>query len=266
MKQKFRILHLSDLHLFRNREKELLGINPYNCLTQVKNKIINNIEQKKPDLIVLTGDVSQDFSNESYELAYEILKNLGCPTTATMGNHDKEPFFSQIFGGPNKNIISPEATNWHIVVLNSHWEQHVDGKLGYHQLKFLQNKLDEHIDHPIMIFLHHHILPIKSHWIDEINLNNSSQFLALIDQYKNIKAVVCGHVHQETHIKRKEVDFYTTPSTSWQFTPKSPDFKLDNLMPGYRWINLNEDGTIQTEVIRIDYNEDLLPDLSSKGY
>ena len=37
-------------------------------------------------------------------------------------------------------------------------------------------------------------------------------------------------------------------------------------MPGYRWIDLHEDGSFETRVCRIPYNEDFIPDLSSKGY
>jgi len=92
-------------------------------------------------------------------------------------------------------------------------------------------------DQPTIIFIHHHVLPIDSNWLDRINLRNASEFLAIIDQYKNVKAVVCGHVHQDTTIYRQDVIFLSTPSTSWQFAVKSYNFSLDNLMPGYRWIN-----------------------------
>ena len=106
----------------------------------------------------------------------------------------------------------------------------------------------------------------KTPVLDKINLNNSSQFLEIIDQYQNIKAVMCGHIHQDTHINRQGVEFYSTPSTCWQFTPKSHGFKLDTKMPGYRWITLNENGTLQTEVIRIEHDEALIPDMKSTGY
>ena len=43
----------------------------------------------------------------------------------------------------------------------------------------------------------------------------------------------------------------TTPSTCFQFKPQTESFSLDDQSPGYRWINLYDDGSIKTEVARI---------------
>jgi len=186
---------------------------------------------------------------------------------ATMGNHDHPPFFTKIFGAPNQVVTKISSiTNWRIILLNSHWTHHVDGKLTKSELNFLKQSLNSSSNQPVIIFIHHQVLPVESNWLDKIKLQNHTQFLEIIDQYKNIKAVVCGHVHQDTTIKRRGVTFLSTPSTSWQFTVKSHNFKLDTLMPGYRWINLYEDGTIKTEVVRIEHNDEFIPDTSSTGY
>ncbi len=39
----------------------------------------------------------------------------------------------------------------------------------------------------------------------------------------------------------------TTPSTCAQFRPASADFALDAKPPGYRWLTLHEDGSLQAE-------------------
>lgn len=265
MNQVTKILHLTDLHLFGDPQTKLIGINPLQTLQQVVGKITADTDNGSADLLVLTGDVSQDFSLASYEIAAKILEDIKCPMAATMGNHDHLSAFTQIFSTPTK-IVDINSSNWRVLILNSHWPNHVNGNLTDTELTFLQENLDKSADRPIIIFLHHHILSVNSNWLDKLNLYHDSQFLKIIDQYKNIKAVVCGHIHQDTTILRKNVVFLSTPSTSWQFTLGSNDFKLDNLMPGYRWINLYEDGTIQTEVIRIPQNEAFVPDMNSKGY
>lgn len=267
MKRTANILHLTDLHLFSDQSTKLVGINPSQSLQQVVNKVLNESPQKKPDLIILTGDISQDFSLASYEIAIKILKQLPCPMVSTMGNHDLLSTFTKIFGNPTQMVTQiSDITNWRIILLNSHWSDHVDGHLLENDLTFLQKNLEADTSQPIIIFLHHHVLPVASNWLDKIKLQNSTQFLEIITKYKNVKAVVCGHIHQETSITYQDVIFLSTPATSWQFTIKSNNFKLDPIMPGYRWINLYEDGTIQTEVVRIDYDKTLLPDISSKGY
>jgi len=257
MKHALKILQLTDLHLFKDKKSELVALNPFQTLRHVTTKILSELEQNRPDLIMLTGDISQDDSLESYQTAVKITQQFQCPTIATMGNHDNFEHFKNIFGDATQLVTKPNMKNWRIIVLNSFWEQHVGGKLNDYELNFLQKNLADSLKQSVIIFLHHHVLPVDSTWIDKINLSNSPKFLEIIDQYQNIKAVVCGHIHQDTHIIRQGVSFYSSPSTCWQFLPKNSGFKLDTSMPGYRWITLNEDGSMQTEVVRIEYNSSL---------
>ena len=267
MTQVTRILQLTDIHLFADQQMTLVGINPLQTLQQVLDRISVDIQKTPPDLIVLTGDISQDYSLNSYKIVEKIFKPLPYPVVATMGNHDKFDPFNKIFGEPLQIITKiSETTNWRILILNTHWPKHVDGQLTNYDLEFLKKGLEESYGQPTIIFLHHHVLPIYSQWLDKIMLTNSEQFLAIIDQYKNVKAVICGHVHQDTLTYRNDIMFLSTPATSWQFKVKSDDFMLDTLMPGYRWIYLYADGTLKTEVIRIKHNDKFIPDISSKGY
>jgi 3',5'-cyclic-AMP phosphodiesterase len=267
MKEPIRILQLTDLHLFSDKQTTLLGFNPYQSLLKVINKVSNAETKKYPDLLALTGDISQDYSLASYEIAAEIFSNLLYPITAIMGNHDYPSMFTKIFGDPLQNTNkSFSIGNWRIIFLNSHWSQHVGGQLATEEFTFLKQALDDSINQHVIIFLHHQVLPIESTWIDRIMLSNATQLLEIIDQYKNIKAIFCGHVHQETLTTRLNVNYYSTPATCWQFENKSDNFKLATLMPGYRTIDLFADGSFETKVERIDYDATLIPDLKSTGY
>lgn len=262
-----RILQLTDLHLFGNQQTKLVGINPFQTLQQVLIKVANDIKQNPPNLVILTGDISQDYSLGSYKIAAQAFQQFNLPVITTLGNHDYLPMFTTILGDPTQMAIKAlDLTNWGILILNSHWPKHVDGQLSNSELTFLQKNLSQSQNRPVIIFIHHHVLPIESNWLDKIKLSNDSQFLEIIDQYKNVKAVVCGHVHQDSTTSRNDVIYLSTPATSWQFTVKSQNFKLDTLMPGYRWINLYENGTIQTDVVRIDHNDMFIPNITSKGY
>lgn len=267
MQQPIRILQLTDLHLFKNKAVSILEFNSYNSLTQVMNLVNRSIQEQTPDLIALTGDVSQDYSQESYEVAKQIFEGVPCPLVATMGNHDKLPVFAEFFNNPkdsaNKIIY---LGNWMILFINSHWPDRIGGKLTENELTFLSDALNSMRDKNVIIFIHHHILPVKSAWIDKIGVSNSEDFLNTIDQYQNIKAIICGHVHQDTCTERNNVKYFSTPSTSWQFSTNSLDFKLDSLMPGFRWIDLYENGTFNTGVIRIPHDPTFVPNLNSAGY
>ena len=48
--------------------------------------------------------------------------------------------------------------------------------------------------------------------------------------------------------RRGTVDYYTTPSTCAQFTPRTPHCVMDRRPPGYRWLTLHPDGSHATQV------------------
>lgn len=262
MDQPIRILQFTDLHLFSNTQEKLVGLNPYNSLQKVIAKAKQDISSRL-GLIVLTGDISQDYSLESYEIAKKNLSEFSCPIIATMGNHDSLVMFAKVFGA---TFTVFTLGKWCIVLLDTHYSGRVSGQIEEGNLNFLRESLEQYSDQSILIFLHHQVLPVGSSWVDNIGLKNSAQFLEIVDQYKNIKAVICGHVHQENVTSRFGVDYFSTPSTSWQFAKDNNHFKLDSLMPGYRWLDLYSDGSFKTEVVRIDYSSEFIPDLNSKGY
>jgi Icc protein len=267
MNQPTRILQLTDLHLFGEEQTKLIGFNPYQSLQQIMKLVAKSVEETPSALVALTGDVSQDYSLKSYEIATKIFSNFSCPIAATMGNHDHLSTFAKIFGDPAQESNKLfDFGNWRLVFLNSHWPERVGGRLAKEELDFLSKILADSHDKHVMVFLHHPALSVDSAWLDNIKLSNASELLEIIDQYQNIRAVVCGHVHQEAKATRFGIDYLSTPSTSWQFAVDSDDFKLDTLMPGYRWIDLYDDGTFKTQVVRIEHNEEFIPDLNSNGY
>jgi Icc protein len=96
--------------------------------------------------------------------------------------------------------------------------------------------------------MHHHPLPMGSAWLDGVALRDAAAFWSIIDAHKQVRGVVCGHVHQESDQARNNVRFLSTPSTCAQFLPGNEFFALDDRPPGLRWIELYADGRIETEV------------------
>jgi Icc protein len=57
----------------------------------------------------------------------------------------------------------------------------------------------------------------------------------------------------------------STPSTCVQFKPNSKNFTIDTEGPGYRWLDLHADGSIDTGLTRIEgVNFEI--DYSVRGY
>ncbi|MCU7797626.1 MAG: 3',5'-cyclic-AMP phosphodiesterase, partial [Candidatus Thiodiazotropha sp. (ex Myrtea spinifera)] len=87
----------------------------------------------------------------------------------------------------------------------------------------------------------------------------------LVGQHPQVKAVLCGHIHQEFQGEHNGVKLLGTPSTCVQFIAGQDDFGIDACPPGYRWLTLQQNGDIETGL-------GLLPeipsglDLASMGY
>jgi Icc protein len=62
--------------------------------------------------------------------------------------------------------------------------------------------------------------------------------------------VLFGHVHQEVDSEFQGLRLLSSPSTCIQFTPGADAFTLEASAPGYRWLELRDDGTLETGVRR----------------
>jgi len=87
--------------------------------------------------------------------------------------------------------------------------------------------------------------------MDTMVLENADEFLTVIQKHPHARVVVFGHVHQAMDEVRGRLRLLASPSTCFQFKPKSLAFALDRVPPGYRWIELYSDGTIDTGVERL---------------
>jgi len=257
-----RIFHVTDLHIFGDKQTEFLGINTYkNLLAVAENIQQRHLERNESDackqLLIVTGDISQDYSLSSYENALTLMKQITLPIRFIPGNHDNSDILRQWINEDTIGAIdinfnqSFEANNWQIILLNSQWINHVAGLLEDKTLNFLRQELTNNNQKHIMIFLHHHVLSTGSAWLDKINLVNAKQFLNIVNNHSNIKAITSGHAHQEFIAKQNEIYFHVTPATAFQFKPQNHTFKLDAQMPGYRIIDLFTDGRYTTEVVRL---------------
>ena len=261
-----RILQITDTHLFADSRKRLLGINTQRsflaALRQAKQ------ERHQPDAILLTGDLSQDSSIKSYKnLAKHVSSLFKCPILWLPGNHDEPKIMAKAFAKTkvhNEKIF--RMGNWQIILLNSHSPGNVHGYLNKQELKWLEKCLKENPDLHTVVTLHHHPIPVKCKWLDNLGLKNADAFLKIVDKSKQIRGVLWGHIHQKFETTRRGKHYLATPSTCIQFKPNTDGFALDEKgLPGFRWVNLKADGSLKTIVRRVK-NFDLTIDLKSTGY
>ena len=84
-----KVLQITDPHLFKDGQTELLGVNTQASFGQVLKEIQQN--DTDFDLIFATGDLVQDGSEEGYRRFVEMLKPFGKSVFWIPGNHDFQP-------------------------------------------------------------------------------------------------------------------------------------------------------------------------------
>ncbi|MCG6943050.1 MAG: metallophosphoesterase [Thiohalocapsa sp.] len=260
----FRLLQLTDLHLFGVSERRLLGQDTQRTLESVL--ALAQARHWPPDAIVLSGDLVHDTEPAAYRFLRERFSGLGVPYHCIPGNHDR---LDLLVGHLDASAVSGlrvvAADAWDLLLLDSTIPNEAGGHLSDSVLAGLAAHRRAAGERPTLVFLHHHLQPLGSRWIDTMQVDNGAAALAELAQNPRIRAVICGHVHQDAEQHARGLRLLATPSTCVQFLPGSDDFALDSRTPGYRWLELYPDGHLETGIVRTDaYPEPLT--LVTGGY
>ncbi len=245
-----RIIQISDIHLLADTNGSLLGVNTQESFDAVIELVR---KEKEPlDLILLSGDLAQDGSEIAYRRLSSLLKVLQIPIYFVPGNHDHLKQLAHVF--PTDAISNKKQViikNWQLILLNSQVPGIVHGHLERSELDYLEQCLKAYPEHHAIIVFHHQPVPVGCAWLDKQGLTNDQECWQVLSSYPQVNTVLFGHVHQEFEQTVHGIKCYSPPSTCIQFKRKQDKFALENIPPGYRWLNLYADGRIETGIRRV---------------
>ena len=260
-----RVVQITDTHLNRIEGGTLLGLDTDFSLQQVLQRVL--AERDSIDLVLATGDIADNGSEEAYLRARDYFSRLAAPVLWLPGNHDHAEVMAAVLGQRGELQRTAETGHWQVLMLNSQIPGAVGGRLGAGELQTLRSCLQDAArrSQHVLVCLHHQPVAMGSAWIDRQMLADSEDFLALLGQFDCVRGVLWGHVHQQLDRDYNGWQLMATPSSCVQFAPGSDVFKADDAPPGYRWLDLLADGRIETGVSRVTgvaFNVDL----ASAGY
>ncbi len=257
------IVQLTDSHIFADAQERLLGVDTLASL----NAVIDQVQLECPqiDLVLATGDITQDASEQGYRRFIEAVSRLPGPCHWIPGNHDDAALMAELGREHDLNRAWVDVGAWRTVLLDSSVSGSVHGALDQRQLLRLDEALDSAGSRHVLICLHHHPVSIGCDWMEPLGLHNADQLLSRLDADQRIRAVLWGHIHQQLEQRRGTVRLLASPSTCIQFAVASSDFATDTQAPGYRWLRLYDDGRIDTAVSRLP-QDSFLPEPSASGY
>ena len=246
-----RVLHITDPHLFADRNGDLRGTVTYTALQRV----IAHYKTSgwRADIVALTGDLIQDDSAGAYVHCRELLSDLDMPIHCVPGNHDVRSLMREELPSPPFVYCGfAEIGNWLIVSIDSCSAGRAGGIVTDDEISRMQGIIKSSAAEHILVCLHHPPVLMGSTWLDSVGLDNGEQFLALVQSMGRVRAMIFGHVHQPYDADHGGVRIIATPSTCRQFLPGSETFAVDDRPPAYRRISLLASGELDAELIWVD--------------
>jgi len=245
------VLQITDLHILADSHKEMAGVDTEQSFKQILKQAY--LQHRKIDCILVTGDLAQNPCQSSYQRIAKELARYNTRTICLPGNHDDFSLMQQYLNSAQVNCDKQLILKgWQIISLNSKKEADQGGYLETKELDFLDEQLKSHAHLHTVIAVHHHPVPTKSLWMDKMIIKNNDQLFTLLLKYPQVKAITCGHIHQQLDISENNIRIYGSPATCFQFKPECREYTLDNKKPGYRIVKLYEDSSIQSNIYRIE--------------
>lgn len=249
-----RILQLTDLHLFASPDELLKGIPTRELLASV----IAHIQQsgESIDHVVVTGDHTHDELPETYRVVRHFLAPWIDRLWQVPGNHDDRAALRSVFGDRTAGVGAERinfrfvAGNWICLGLDTHVPGQVPGRIDAEQVTWIRQQMADDRLTAAVLFMHHPPVLVGSVWLDRIGLEGKELVQELLLQEPRIRLVCCGHVHHESTHQIGNAMVVTTPSTGLQFSPLGDVATFLKAPPGYRMIELHDDGCT-TRVIRL---------------
>ena len=221
-----RIAHISDLHITGENFVKEWGENLI--------KILNEIE---PDIVVITGDLTDDGYIHEYEVVKDYLDRINAKKLVVPGNHDARnkgyEIFEEIFG-----TRYPFYENDVVAILgiDSSEPDIDDGHIGRENYPIIKEKLSKN---KIKIMaLHHHLIPIPGTGRERNIPIDAGDVLQLCMELK-IDFVLSGHKHLPWKWKLEDT-YFITAGTACSRRLKGKSYPSFNLIEINEKIKLKE--------------------------
>lgn len=253
------IAQISDIHIVEKGRKTL-GVAPMetNLITCVAQ--LNSFEPR-PDVVLITGDITDNGLVSEVENAAQILSELKYPYYIIPGNHDNLETLWQGFGGANIPAKSEKFQNYvieghdvRLIGMDSTIPNAHGGELCEERLAWLAQRLAEAPTRPTIIFMHHPPVKCSILETDEDGFIGADKLGKIIGQYENIERILCGHIHLTTHTKWNGTIVSTSPGNGMRLgldlsMKKQSKFYLDS--PAFQLHHWTKQKNLITHTVHI---------------
>lgn len=176
--------------------------------------------KQPPDLVLMTGDLTDFGREEEYRLLRELIEPLPMPVYVIPGNHDERENFRRAF---HDHRYLPTAGKLHYVIddyplrmigLDTTIAGKSGGEVDAACLAWLADRLAVEPERPTLLFMHHPPINSGIEHMDVQNCANASEFANLLHKHPQVCRILCGHVHRPIHTLWNGLSVSIAPSAS----------------------------------------------------
>lgn len=191
----------------------------------LKKAIADLNQQKDLSFVIFTGDNIDSPKPEYLKSFMEIVKNLDIPYYIVIGNHDvfkngnlsKAQYIETVrnldsaYKPKNQNYVFKK--NGFVFIVVDGAKEIIPNAVGYYRkdtLDWLEKQLTKYKNKPVIIAQHYPIVPPKISQSHETY--KKEEYLARLDKYNNVVAIISGHYHMNSEQMRNGVYHISSPS------------------------------------------------------
>lgn len=181
------IAHISDLHISDIAFDE-----------EIFMKAVSEINNLQPDMIVLTGDITNNGYYREFKQAMKYLELFEAPLFAVPGNHDSRNLgyqsFEELVGERSWKLT--KENDFTVIGLDSSSPDEDRGYIGLPQHLWMEHQLDDCVinDQFSIVALHHHVIPIPETGRERNVLSDAGDILKTLTTHE-VDLVLSGHKH-----------------------------------------------------------------------
>ena len=197
------IVQLSDIHVGSQFQDAVFD------------KVVKEVNEIKPDAIVITGDLTNEGLIKEYEKCKELVSKFNCKKIISIsGNHDYRNSgyltFKKFFPFETINELEKDVV---LVTVGTARPDRNEGEVGYRQNLWIERTMQKYRDKVKILAMHHHLVGIPDTGSDRVTVIDAGDVLRTILDTK-VDLVLCGHKHRPWIWNFKDLSIVNAGTTS----------------------------------------------------
>lgn len=213
------IAQVTDLHV---RARGVLSHGRVDTLAMAEAAVARlRAMEPRPDIVVVTGDLTDCGLPEEYGLIDELLATLPMPAYVIPGNHDRTEELVRGLRHRHRYLPAEDHLSYvvdglpvRLVMLDTTVPGETHGELSGTRLRWVREALRAEPGRPTLLLMHHPPFATGIAAMDAIGCRNGDALAPVVREHPEIERVLAGHHHRPITVRWAGTVGYIAPSTA----------------------------------------------------